>query len=72
MKEETLSDKRIVYSNASGRGIIRYEEKDVKVFIKKLKEDINQLLEDETAMPPTTYNDDVEELIIKRAGSKLI
>ena len=39
MKEETLSDKRIVYGNASGRGIIRYEEKDVKEAVEKLKEE---------------------------------
>ena len=35
-KEFNLSDKRIVYSNASGRGLVRYEEKDIKEFIKNL------------------------------------
>ena len=34
----TLSEKRIVYSNASGRNVIRYEEKHVREFIKKLNE----------------------------------
>ena len=38
----TLSEKRIVYSNASGRGLVRYEEKDVKEFIKLLKEEVNE------------------------------
>ena len=40
MKDIPLSYKRIVYSNASGRNIVRYEEKDVAEFIRRLKEEI--------------------------------
>ena len=39
MTEFNLSKKRIIYSNASGRKIIRYEEENVKEFIKLLKEE---------------------------------
>lgn len=46
-KEFNLSNKRIVYSNASGRGLVRYDEREVKEFIKRLKTEGTIILADD-------------------------
>ncbi len=44
-KESNLGEKRIIplYSNASGRELVRYEEKDVKEFIKLYCEKLRRM-----------------------------
>ena len=77
-KEFNLNEKRIIYSNASGRGLVRYEEKDVKEFIKKLKVDFYKGLMSKTEVWNCTKDElcDVleermHELIDKLAGNSL-
>ena len=65
----SLSDKRIVYSNASGRELVRYEEQDLKEFIKDIKGDLKKRWESKRPI-----EDDlgfVMGRINARAGEKL-
>ena len=71
MKDESLSSKRIIYSNASGRGLVRYEEEDVKEFVKKLREGIKDH-GDEYGGSEWILKDQVIKEIDNLAGKELI